>query len=685
MRKPNKLINEKSPYLLQHAYNPVDWYPWGEEAFEKARRENKPIFLSIGYSSCHWCHVMEKESFEDKHIADLLNTYYVPVKVDREERPDVDEFYMRCVMLMTGHGGWPLTVILTPDLKPIFGGTYFPPRRRGGLRGLDEILKAVAELWAKKPEELLRTGEEISDLVKKIYVIEESPEIPSLNVIYDAYDVLVTSYDALYGGFGSAPKFPMPVYIEFLFSYFFYERESHALKMAVNTLEKMARGGIFDQIGGGFFRYSTDRVWLIPHFEKMLYDNAQLAKVYFNAYLLTGDKLFKETAAMTLDWILNNLADESGGFYSSVDADSPEGEGAFYLWRKSEMEQCLEPELYQLAVKAFSVSENGNFKHGLNILTFPKKIESLAQELNLKSDEVEHKLRDVRAKLLEVRNRRPAPAVDTKIIASWNALAIEAFLEGYKVLGESRYLHAALKATNFILNNLWGGGQIHRYFREKLSGPGFLEDYSFTVNALLEVFQTTFEPKYLKTAIEIADKMIEYFWDPGEGGFFYSYEEIAGITRLKDAYDGVMPSGNSIAAKALLKLYEHTGNQDYLTKIESLFKAFSARIRSHPTEYTSLLTALAAYHKPRTEIVISANDVDGAKEYLNYLNNAFHPFKVVSVVGPWNYEELSRISPLVVDKKTVGGKTTAYICESYTCRFPIVDLNEFVEALGWRR
>ncbi|MEM4346867.1 MAG: thioredoxin domain-containing protein, partial [Candidatus Caldarchaeum sp.] len=323
MRKPNRLANEQSPYLLQHSYNPVDWYPWGGEAFEKARVENKLIFLSIGYSSCHWCHVMERESFEDKQIADILNTYYVPVKVDREERPDVDELYMKAVMLMTGHGGWPLTVILTPDLKPVFGGTYFPPRRRGGLRGLDEILRAVADLWRRSPDELRRAAEQTSSVLKSLYMVEPAEQEPEYSVLVQAFDTLVNSYDEVYGGFGTAPKFPMPLYIEFLHAYYAVEREALALKMASHTLERMARGGVYDQLAGGFFRYSTDRIWLVPHFEKMLYDNALLARACLQNYQLTGNEFMRRVAVSTLDWMLDELSSPEGGFYSAVDADSP--------------------------------------------------------------------------------------------------------------------------------------------------------------------------------------------------------------------------------------------------------------------------------------------------------------------------------------------------------------------------
>ncbi|MEM4716304.1 MAG: thioredoxin domain-containing protein, partial [Candidatus Caldarchaeum sp.] len=573
MRKPNRLANEQSPYLLQHAYNPVDWYPWGGEAFEKARVENKLIFLSIGYSSCHWCHVMERESFEDKQIADLLNTYYVPVKVDREERPDVDELYMKAVMLMTGHGGWPLTVILTPDLKPVFGGTYFPPRRRGGLRGLDEILRAVADLWRRSPDELRRAAEQTSSVVKSLYMVEPAGQEPEYNAVVQAFDTLVNSYDEVYGGFGTAPKFPMPLYIEFLHAYYAVEREALALKMASHTLERMARGGVHDQLAGGFFRYSTDRIWLVPHFEKMLYDNALLARTYLQNYQLTGNEFMRRVAVSTLDWMLDELSAPEGGFYSAVDADSPEGEGAYYVWRKSEVEQALDGRDVEIALKAFGVAENGNFEEGKSILTFVKDLETLSKELNVGVEELKIRIEQVREGLLRSRRRRPRPAVDDKIITSWNGLAVSCYSHAYQALGEQRYLEAAAKTADFVLDRLYRNGVLHRVYRQRTGAEGFLEDYAFMANGLVDLFQTCFETKYLEAAIHLADRMTELFWDDDKGGFFYAVEDVADVSRIKEAYDGVMPSGNSMAAWLLIRLYELTGRSQYLEKASGVFKA----------------------------------------------------------------------------------------------------------------
>ncbi|MEM1946165.1 MAG: thioredoxin domain-containing protein [Candidatus Caldarchaeum sp.] len=683
MKKPNRLINERSPYLLQHAYNPVDWYPWGEEAFQKAKNENKPIFLSIGYSTCHWCHVMEKESFEDRHIAELLNTYFIPVKVDREERPDVDDFYMKAVMAMTGHGGWPLTVILTPDLKPFFGGTYFPPRRRAGLRGLDEILRAVAELWTKSPDEIKRAAEQTSSVLKGLYTYSEAGGETPYNLVVQGFDSLVNAYDDMYGGFGTAPKFPMPSYIEFLHTFYFVEREQLALKMSAYTLEKMARGGIFDQLRGGFFRYSTDRIWLIPHFEKMLYDNALLARVYLQAYLLTHRRFFREVAEATLDWMVDELSSSDGGFYSAVDADSPEGEGAYYTWRKKEVEQLLERELAEIAIKAFGITEAGNFEHGKSVLTFAKDVETLSNELQINTDDLVKKLAEAKAALLEARQSRTAPAVDDKVIASWNGLAISACSLGYQVTKNEKYLEAAVKAADFILGNLWKNGRMLRFYRNSAGGAGFLDDYAYMANGLIDLFQTCFETKYLEQSLNIVDGMLEIFWDSQGGGFFYSYEAVAGVSRLKDAYDGVMPSGNSMAAWVLIRLYELTGRSDYLEKANAVFKCFSAALNNHPAEHAFMLQALAAYLKPRTEIVIACDSRAEAEEFVDIVQRFYHPFKTVVLVGGWNKDELAKISPLVADKSPVNGLPTAYICENYACRFPVTERDELLKAVGW--
>ncbi|MEM2521065.1 MAG: thioredoxin domain-containing protein [Candidatus Caldarchaeum sp.] len=681
MHKPNRLINERSPYLLQHAYNPVDWYPWGEEALRKAKEENKPIFLSIGYSSCHWCHVMEKESFEDEKIAELLNTYFVPVKVDREERPDIDEFYMKAVIMMTGHGGWPLTIFLTPDLKPFFGGTYFPPRRRGGLRGLDEILRGVAELWRKDPKQIMEAAEQNVSLLKSFYTTEKSVSTPSYNLVVTAFDILATSFDSLYGGFGGAPKFPMPVYLDFLQVYSVLEKESAAVRMVSTTLENMARGGLRDHLGGGFFRYSTDRVWLVPHFEKMLYDNALLARVYMQHHLITGDSFYREVGESTLDWLMNEMMAPSGGFFSAVDADSAEGEGAYYVWRLSELEQILGPELAKIAAKTYAVTDTGNFEHGKNILTMRKRTADLAAELGLDEPTLKQMLEEIRSKLLDARRERPAPAVDDKIIAAWNGLAVSALCTGYRATGEKRYLDAAVKTMDFIISNMWLDNTLHRIYKNGAFINGFLDDYAAVVNALLDVFEVSFEPRYLAVAVDIADKMVELFWDNVDGGFYYTVEDVAEVTRIKDAYDGATPSGNTLAAAALLKLSELTGETKYLQYVEGTFKCFASRLEATPAEHTGLITVLAGFHKSRMEVVLVTESLQDAQPYLAHLYREFKPFRSVVVVHNGNREMLQKYSSLVADKPAKG-PVTAYVCENYSCRMPVTSLEEFVKLLS---
>ena len=677
MQRPNRLAGEKSPYLLQHAHNPVDWYPWGEEAFRKAREENKPIFLSIGYSSCHWCHVMERESFNDKQIAQLLNTYFVPVKVDREERPDVDEVYMKAVMLMTGHGGWPLTVILTPDLKPFFGGTYFPPRRRGGLRGLDEILKAVAEIWQKDPEGVRNAAEQTVSILKSLYTTAPGEGDVGYSPVMLAYDTLVTSYDELYGGFGTAPKFPMPTYIEFLHTYHVLEGERAALKMAVHTLEKMATGGLRDHVGGGFFRYSTDRVWLIPHFEKMLYDNALLSRVYLQAYLLTGNEFFRDVAVSTLEWMLRELYHEGGGFYSAVDADSPEGEGAFYVWGRKEVYEVLGGELAELACRAYGITDAGNFEHGRSIPVLAKTVDALAAETGLDPTTVKARLEEARRILYQNRLKRPAPAVDEKIITGWNGLAISALCLAHQVTEDRNYLVAAEETASMLLS----GGRLYRYYRDGWFGDAFLDDYAYLANGLLDLFQTTFKPFYLEKAVELVEKMVELFWDHSSGGFFYSRSDVAGISRIKEAYDGVTPSGNSSAAWALLRLYELTTKQDYLIKVHSLLKAFSESISAHPAEHTGLLQTLAYTIKPRREIVIACGDFTESRPFLQLINRRYIPLRTVVVVTSENRSGLEKLTELVRDKTPVNNSAAVYVCENYVCRMPATSVEELDKML----
>ncbi|MCX8192629.1 MAG: thioredoxin domain-containing protein [Nitrososphaeria archaeon] len=676
MNKPNRLAKELSPYLLQHAYNPVDWYPWGEEAINKARAENKPIFLSIGYASCHWCHVMEKESFEDEYIAKLLNEYFVPVKVDREERPDLDEIYMKAVMLISGSGGWPLTVFLTPSLKPFFGGTYFPPRRRVGMVGLDEILTSIIEVWRSNPEDIEKNAEQITSILKNMYVKKQAEDEISYDVVYRCFESLVSNFDEVYGGFGAAPKFPMPNYIEFLHMFYKLENIPLAYNMARVTLEKMAKGGIRDQLGGGFHRYSIDRFWTIPHFEKMLYDNALLSRVYLQSYQISGNPFMKKISTSTLDWMISEMLSPEGGFYSSVDADSSEGEGIFYTWTKREVLDILGVELGEIFCKAFGISDVGNFEHDRSVPTLSMDSYSLASYFSMKIEDIEEKLELCSRALLDARGKRPKPAVDDKIIASWNGLAISALSLGYQVTGEEKYLRTALSVADFIYDKLWRDGYMYRFYRNGIvRTEGFLEDYSYFASGLLDLFESTFDPRLLRRAITIADSMIDNFWDKEEGGFFFSMDDVGDISRIKDAHDGVTPSGNSMAAHVLLRLYEITGVEKYREFSEKTLKTFYNDISESPVDYTFMLQVLAAYFGMRREIVVVGEIVD-AKPFLDIIYQTYMPFRTIICVGSWNREELEELSQVVVGKIELEERTTVYLCENYSCKKPVTTLEE---------
>ena len=675
---PNRLSGEKSLYLQQHAENPVDWHPWGEEAFERARNENKPILLSIGYSSCHWCHVMEKESFSDPRIAKIINENFIPVKVDREERPDVDEVYMKAVQLMTGTGGWPLTVFLTPDLRPFYGGTYFPPRRRGGLMGFDEVLKNIVELWRRGREGVDRAADDAVAILKQLYTQRPGSGELSYSPVGVAYEILVSTYDELYGGFGGAPKFPLPTYLSFLYMVYYRDREPFALKMAIHTLERMGRGGIFDQLAGGFHRYSTDRAWLVPHFEKMLYDNALLATAYLEAYQLSGQGFMKEVAIKTLDWMCSEMESSTGGFYSSVDADSPEGEGVYYTWTVGEVKELLGDELGDLICKLYAITPAGNFERGRTILTLPRDPSEIASKYGVPVEKIE----EARLKLLIARGRRPRPSVDSKIITSWNGLAISALCKAYQVLYEAKYLESARKAAELILSKMWDGRRLLRtLYQDTAYHEGTLEDYSYFAQALLDLFESGFESRYFRAAVELIERMIELFWDSEVGGFFYSVENVGGISRIKQGVDNVMPSGNSVAALTLLRLHDYTGEARYLELVEKILRSFYEEISHTPAEYTTMLRALTYFLGPRTEIVLVGGG-DDLKELLRVAHAKYRPLGALVTVTPENSKEILELIPVARGKETVGGKAAAYFCENYTCRFPVTSPEELGKMLS---
>ncbi len=527
-RKPNRLINEKSPYLLQHAYNPVDWYPWGEEAFEKARNENKPIFLSIGYSTCHWCHVMAHESFEDEEVAGLMNRAFVCIKVDREERPDIDNIYMTVCQIILGRGGWPLNIIMTPGRKPFFAGTYIPKKSRFSQTGMLELVPRIEEIWDRQHEEVLDSAEKITSTIQNM-ISESAGEGIGEAIMEEAYDELLSSFDSEYGGFERAPKFPTPHKIFFLLRYWRRSGNPEALHMVEYTLDNMYRGGIHDHLGSGFHRYSTDNMWVVPHFEKMLYDQALIAIAYTENYQVTGKKLYKEAAEGILDYVLRDLTSPEGGFYCGEDADVEGEEGIYYLWTLEEIRNVLSPEDSELITKVFNLKEEGNFeeeirgkKTGTNLLYMPRSLGSLAAELKISTDEIESRVKLVKEKLLEARNERKRPARDDKILTDWNGLMIAALAKGFQTFGEEKYLKAAEKAADFILKNFYSPDKrlLHRY-RDGVAGiSGTADDYAFLIHGLLELYEAGFELRYLKAALCLNRELLEHFWDPVHGGLY---------------------------------------------------------------------------------------------------------------------------------------------------------------------
>lgn len=621
IRRMNRLIREKSPYLLQHAYNPVDWYPWGAEAFFRARSEDKPVFLSIGYSSCHWCHVMERESFENERIAEILNTYFVPVKVDREERPDVDEIYITAVQLITGSAGWPLSVFLTPDGEPFYGGTYFPPAV------FAELLQQVAQLWHTRRAQVLQTAKELTEDLRHLLSLrtrelrgERAPSIFSTYLIH-----LMAGYDPQYGGFGDAPKFPPHTHLPNLLwmaeEWDGDEAGTNAAIMAIYTLYKMAEGGIHDHIGGGFHRYSTDRQWLVPHFEKMLNDNAQLAWCYTHLYNLSGEPEMRDVAHDTLQWMVREMLLEHGAFASALDADSPEGEGTFYTWTQEEIYDALDAETAALVCQIYHVQPEGNYhqestgrRTGRNILYRSASLTELAQSLDTTYEELRERLQEAHARLLEVRTRRPAPPRDEKILTDWNGLAISAFAYASTVLAESAYLTIAEQAAEFIWQNLRDaqGNLLHRYCDGEASIPAFLSDYALYGLGLVSLFEATDDPRWLERAVDIADQMIEKFHDPELGGFFETTPDHSLlIVRHKSVQDRQMPSGNAAAAQLLTQLGDLLTGDDpprserYQTLARDTLNAFWKLIQDIPSATGSLLgvyLALEGYTLPVPEI-----------------------------------------------------------------------------------
>lgn len=676
-RGANRLASETSPYLLQHACNPVDWYPWGEEAFEKARCEDKPIFLSIGYSACHWCHVMERESFENETIAALMNESFVNIKVDREERPDLDSIYMNFVQATTGSGGWPMSVFLTAEGLPFHGGTYFPPEDSYGRPGFKRILQIIAHYYRDRRGELLENRAEIIETLRKMGDLPESRGVLNENLFHNAHRSLEQRFDPIQGGFGGAPKFPPSMNILFLLRYHLRQRESRALKMAEHSLIKMAEGGIYDQLGGGFHRYSVDDHWLVPHFEKMLYDNALLVRAYLEAYQLTGKSCHRQVVEETLGYVLREMTDSEGGFYSAQDADSEGEEGKFFVWSAEEIEKLLDPDKAVVLGRYYGVTRAGNFE-GHNILHVASSVANLARELGRPEDEIGRILQECRHRLREEREKRVHPQTDTKILTAWNGLMLTAFAEAYSVLRDPLYKETAERNAGFLLSRLRREGKLLRSYRDgETRLNGYLEDYAQLMEGLISLYQATFQERWLQEAEALAKIMIEEFWEEQDQAFFFtgrSHEKL--LVRPKDYYDNATPSGNSSATLALLKLSQLTGKPEYRSCAEKVLRRMTQALVQLPAVFAYQLCALDWYLARVPEFCVVAQE-DQAEEMLRTIHSRFIPNKVVAGKSPGAPSAL----PLLEGRTSLQDRPTLYICENFTCKEPVIDQQELVRQL----
>ncbi|HQD41429.1 MAG TPA: thioredoxin domain-containing protein [Bacillota bacterium] len=669
-RKTNRLIHEKSPYLLQHAHNPVDWYPWGEEAFEKAKLEDKPIFLSIGYSTCHWCHVMERESFEDEEVAKVLNDYYVSIKVDREERPDIDSIYMSVCQAVTGQGGWPLTIIMTPDEKPFFAGTYFPKSGKYGYPGLVELLLRIKDAWDTERDRLVETGSNITEAIKNSPRRIDGEKLGQ-ETAERALMGFRNSFDEVYGGFGGAPKFPTPHNLYFLLRYWKASGNGTALIMVEKTLESMYKGGLFDHIGFGFSRYSTDGKWLVPHFEKMLYDNALLAYAYTEAYQATGKDIYKDIARKIFTYVLRDMTSTGGGFYSAEDADSEGEEGKFYLWQPEEVKEAAGEEDGKLFCDWYGISPAGNFEG--------KSIPNLiGRDLGILYEDkaLARRLDGVREKLFMYREKRIRPHRDDKILTSWNGLMIAALALGGRAFHSDEYIKAAEAAYGFIQRNLVrGDGRLLARYRDGESAfPAYLDDYAFLVWGLIELYRATFKTGYLKRALELNRDMLDLFWDEREGGLFlYGEDSEQLIMRPKEVYDGALPSGNSVALYNMLRLSRMTGDTQIEERARQVMETFGGEVGYNPTAHSFFMSALLFSLQPTREVVITARSREDAQGMLDRINGSFVPF--ATFLLNTGDEELHEIAPFTREQKMVEQKPTAYVCKDFTCLEPVTEVD----------
>ncbi len=685
-RRPNRLINEKSPYLLQHAYNPVDWYPWGKDAFEKAKKEDKPVFLSIGYSTCHWCHVMEKESFEDDEVAELMNDAFVSIKVDREERPDIDSIYMKACLKMTGSGGWPLNMILMPDKEPFFAATYIPKESKSGRIGMLELIPRIKNLWNSKREEVKKLAEQNLSALKDIPVRgEELGE----DVLHAAYGQLLGIFDEEHGGFGDATKFPTPHNLTFLLRYWRRTGDKMALFMVEKTLASIRKGGIYDHIGFGFHRYSVDSRWLVPHFEKMLYDQALLALAYMEAYQAAGKVEYGKTCCEVFTYVLRDMASSKGGFYSGEDADSEGEEGKFYLWTEDEIQSILSGEEAELVRKVYNIARDGNFPEGKNtrrnIFHLTKSFSENASALKIPVEELVNRIEAARRKLFDAREKRIHPAKDDKILTDWNGLMIAALAKGAQVFDEPAYAKAAEKAMGFILLKMIDkeGRLYHRYREGEAAVAAFLDDYAFLIWGLIELYEITFEIRYLKKALELCDDMIRHFWDRENFGFYLTADDAEEVlVRKKEIYDGALPSGNSVAMLDLIRLGKMTANPEFERRAAQIGMAFSRSISQAPAAHTMLMSAID-FALGSSEVVIAGDlQAQDTKNMLAVLRREFIPEKVVIFRPIGEEPEIVNLAPYTKYMQSIEGKATAYVCRDFSCQPMTTDVGEMLRLLN---
>jgi len=675
-KKPNRLIGEKSPYLLQHAYNPVDWYPWGKEAFTKAKRENKPVFVSIGYSTCHWCHVMKRECFEDEEVAKKLNESFVSIKVDREERPDIDSIYMNVCQMLIGHGGWPLNVFLTPDQKPFYAGTYFPKYSRYGHPGFLDVLARLQQLYQQKQGELASYAEKITEALKQKSQTESGTG-PVLEVAHDAYRQLEASFDDEFGGFGQAPKFPMPHQFMFLMRYASLQGEEKALHMTEKSMKAMISGGIWDHIGGGFARYSTDREWLVPHFEKMLYDQALMLYVLAEMYMITKEDQWKETALTLTAFLRREMLDETGVFYSAIDADSEGEEGKYYIWGKEDIFMLLGHEAAEIFCKAYNITEAGNFEEKNIPNLIGTNFQNIAASFGRSVRELKHLLSESREVLRRARGKRVYPHLDDKILTAWNALMIASLAKASRAFQEPEMLDMAQKALAFIESRLWVDGKLHVRYRDgDVRYPAYLDDYAYLLWAYLELYDAVQDPRHLNRAMDFCEIMFDSFWDHENGGFFFTGKSSeALLLRQKQAFDDALPSGNSVAAVMLWRLSKYTGEMSYAEKAKTILACFQEDIEQYPGSFLFMLQSLMGIAAGGREIVITGSSEQDRARFKKSFIRRFLPFDCLIEADPLDPR------PFWADKTEKEKPFVLFLCEHFACQQPVYDLQDALEAL----